>query len=81
MLHNKLRGQVYPSASNMEYMVSTASDAWLYFYLFFFFFGHSARGAEFPLKLAFLERFPGAASFQSERCFRSLGCFAWNRQQ
>lgn len=26
MLHNKLRGQVYPSASNMEYMVSTASD-------------------------------------------------------
>lgn len=22
MLHNKLRGQVYPSASNMEYMVS-----------------------------------------------------------
>lgn len=25
MLHNKLRGQVYPPASNMEYMVSAPS--------------------------------------------------------
>lgn len=25
MLHNKLRGQVYPPASNMEYMVSAGS--------------------------------------------------------
>lgn len=27
MLHNKLRGQVYPAASNMEYMVSLAPDS------------------------------------------------------
>lgn len=26
MLHNKLRGQVYPPASNMEYMVSASSS-------------------------------------------------------
>lgn len=28
MLHNKLRGQVYPAASNMEYMVSAGTSPW-----------------------------------------------------
>lgn len=28
MLHNKLRGQVYPAASNMEYMVSAGTPPW-----------------------------------------------------
>lgn len=36
MLHNKLRGQVYPVASNMEYMVSLEPDTSLYCYFFFF---------------------------------------------
>lgn len=38
MLHNKLRGQVYPVASNMEYMVSLEPDTSLYYYFYFFFF-------------------------------------------
>lgn len=37
MLHNKLRGQVYPVASNMEYMVSLEPDTSLYYYFFYYF--------------------------------------------